>query len=69
MIVVAIAFIIIGDIIKGDEDDYDYTYHDDSYSQPSHDCYVCGEDGNIFYGSHYYCPTHYAWVKTVVENS
>ncbi len=32
-----------------------------------HDCYVCGESGNIKYGSHYYCPTHYAYVKTVVE--
>ncbi len=43
---------------------------DSSYSPPAnHECYVCGDSGNIKYGSHYYCPTHYAYVKTVVDNS
>ena len=33
----------------------------------SHECYVCGEKGNLKYGSFYYCATHYAMVKTVTE--
>lgn len=32
-----------------------------------HTCYVCGESGNMKYGSHYYCKTHWAMVKTVDE--
>ena len=39
------------------------------HSSSNHKCYVCGEDGNILYGSHYYCSTHYAYVKTIVDNS
>ena len=33
----------------------------------SHTCYVCGESGNMKYGSYYYCATHWAMVKTVAE--
>ena len=33
----------------------------------SHICYICGESGNMKYGSHYYCATHWAMVKTVAE--
>ena len=40
-----------------------------SSSSQSHQCYVCGKSGNIKYGSYYYCPTHYAYVKVTVENS
>ena len=40
-----------------------------NYQTVEHECYVCGESGNIKYGNHYYCSTHYAYVKTVVENS
>lgn len=39
-----------------------------SYGGSSHSCYVCGEPASHKYGSHYYCTTHYAMVKTVVEN-
>lgn len=41
------------------------SYSGSSYS--SHDCYVCGKSASKKYGSHYYCNTHYAMVKTVVE--
>lgn len=38
-----------------------------SSSKSSQKCYVCGKSGSIRYGSHYYCGTHYAMVKTVVD--
>ena len=38
-----------------------------SGSSGSHTCYVCGKSGNLKYGSHYYCKTHWAMVKTVDE--
>ena len=36
-------------------------------SSAKHSCYVCGDNASLKYGSHYYCATHYAMVKTVVE--
>ena len=36
-------------------------------TQKSHECYVCGDDANLKYGSHYYCNTHWAMVKTIDE--
>ncbi len=47
-------------------------YYDDTptYSrkpQITHECYVCGDDATLKYGSHYYCNTHWAMVKTVTE--
>ncbi len=35
----------------------------------SHECYVCGKDAQLKYGSHYYCNTHWAMVKTIDEVS
>ncbi len=37
------------------------------HSTKQHSCYVCGKTGNLKYGSHYYCSTHWAMVKTVTE--
>jgi hypothetical protein len=45
---------------------YNYSSSGSGYSS-SHDCYVCGKSASKKYGSHYYCTTHYAMVKTVVE--
>lgn len=42
-------------------------YNSSSRSE-SHTCYVCGDSGNMKYGSHYYCATHWAMVKTVSES-
>ncbi len=36
-------------------------------SKSSHSCYVCGKSASLKYGSHYYCKTHWAMVKTVAE--
>ena len=36
-------------------------------SGSSHSCYVCGKSASHKYGSHYYCATHWAMVKTVDE--
>ena len=44
-----------------------YGKENSSGDSTSHTCYVCGEEGNMKYGSFYYCPTHWAYVKTVVE--
>jgi hypothetical protein len=41
------------------------TYNNQTHQ--SHECYVCGKDASLKYGSHYYCNTHGAMVKTVVE--
>ena len=43
------------------------SYSSSSSSSSKHSCYVCGKSGSIKYGSHYYCSTHYAMVKTVVD--
>lgn len=50
---------------------YDATSYTPTYNKQtnqSHECYVCGEDAHLKYGSHYYCNTHYAMVKTIVES-
>lgn len=49
-----------------DDDDYGYNYGG-SGSSSSHECYVCGDSASLKYGSHYYCSTHWAMVKTVAE--
>jgi|GEM_PF-2068340 len=54
-------------------DNYSYNYdsnYGSSYggSSGGHTCYVCGDSGNIKYGSHYYCSTHYAYTKTIVDS-
>ena len=36
-------------------------------TQQSHECYVCGDNARLKYGSHYYCNTHWAMVKTMDE--
>ena len=36
-------------------------------TQQSHECYVCGDNASLKYGSHYYCNTHWAMVKTMNE--
>lgn len=33
----------------------------------NHECYVCGNEASLKYGSHYYCDTHWAMVKTIDE--
>ena len=33
----------------------------------THTCYICGDIGELKYGSHYYCATHWAMVKTIDE--
>ena len=60
------------DDYSSDDSSYSDSYNSSSggdYSSTSHKCYVCGKSGNILYGSHYYCSTHYAYVKTIVDNS
>lgn len=44
-----------------------YSGGSSSNSASRHSCYVCGESAYTQYGSYYYCKTHYAMVKTVVE--
>ena len=35
--------------------------------ETTHDCYICGEDADLKYGSYYYCDYHWAMVKTMDE--
>lgn len=43
------------------------SYSSSKSSSTKRSCYVCGKSASKKYGSHYYCSTHYAMVKTVVE--
>ena len=52
---------------KDDDGKSDYTPGDTPSKKESHTCYVCGDKGDLKYGSHYYCATHWAMVKTVDE--
>ena len=51
---------------KNDASYNDTTTHNNQ-TQQSHECYVCGDEASLKYGSHYYCNTHWAMVKTIDE--
>jgi hypothetical protein len=56
-------------VLNSNSSDYEYdntpTYNNQAHQ--SHECYVCGDDASIKYGSDYYCNTHWAMVKTIDE--
>ena len=79
IIVAIIIFIIcVASCSSGGSSSSNYSSSNSSYSSSTssskssssggHKCYVCGESGNIKYGSHYYCSTHYAMTKTIVDS-
>lgn len=62
--------IVTGIVVATDEEDAPKSSYKSDYTPnktTSHTCYVCGKSGNMKYGSHYYCATHWAMVKTVAE--
>lgn len=70
VIAIALAVLFVIMFITSDEgytESYDHDYGSSS-SNNYRSCYVCGEYTECLkYGSYYYCPTHWAYVKTVYE--
>ena len=65
ILVLSLIFSGIASCFGGSDDDDYPTYN--NQTEQSHECYVCGDDASLKYGSHYYCNTHWAMVKTVAE--
>ena len=62
MVIISIGIYGICSYKEIDRYQKEYNYH-----ITEHECYVCEEKGNINYGNLYFCVSHYAYVKTIVE--
>ena len=68
LLIALVILTIVAGVMFGDSGDFSPSGGSSSKgSSKGHTCYVCGDAGNMKYGSHYYCPTHWAMVKTVAE--